>query len=131
MFVSRTTEEVPWLEYSQVPLNDRSTLGSSQLRWGMFLVAVILISVQKMPGALEVWLVVRPAATTTYPSVEGRIISNSTSGPQLPVAGQRCWVSDFLSFLGPQLCSAFSFRDTKDTEEVKQLLVTSLALILL
>lgn len=72
----------------------------------VFLVAVILISVQKMPGALGVWLVVSPAGTTTHPRVEGRTISNSTSGPQLLVRKRvchwraACWVSEVLSFLG-------------------------------
>lgn len=46
--------------------------GSSQLRWAMFLLALILISVQKMPGALEVWLVVSSAGTTTHPVLKGR-----------------------------------------------------------
>lgn len=46
-------------------------LGSSQLRWAMFLLALILISVQKMPGALEVWLVVSSVGTTTPPVLKG------------------------------------------------------------
>lgn len=71
--------------------------------WGgvgvVFLVAVILISVQKMPGALEVWLVVSPAGTTTHPRVEGRTISNSTSGPQLLIRKRVChWRAASLGF---------------------------------
>lgn len=74
--------------------------GGGGVGWVLyFLVAVILISVQKIPGALEVWLVVSPAGTTTHPRVEGRTISNSTSGPQLLIRKRVChWRAASLGF---------------------------------
>lgn len=53
----------------------------------------------EMPGAFEVWLVVSPAGTTAHPSVEGKTISNSTSGPQVLVRKRVChWRAASLSF---------------------------------